>query len=127
MEQVQEQLHVEQRIPLAPYKVHRVSAERDKSERKRTPTYIVHHSYQCALIFCVVSESLGTSALDDYRHSQEKVHRLNPHVYVYNNDIIGAASYNIFVSDVVQICVTCSDHYAVWHFCCNHLWRCILL
>ncbi|KAK4547538.1 hypothetical protein LTR36_000495 [Oleoguttula mirabilis] len=52
--------------------------------------------YQLALIFCVVSESLGTAALSDYIDEQKFVHRLNPNAYVYNNDYVGAASYNIF-------------------------------
>lgn len=76
--------------------------------------------YQCALIFCVVSESLGTAALSgkhcsaaimravmiprswltnahpDYIDEQKHVHSLNPNAYVYNNDYVGAASYNIF-------------------------------
>lgn len=72
--------------------------------------------YQLALIFCVVSESLGTAALSgrfwrlstlhgkawvltdraDYIDEQDFVKRLDPNAYVYNNDYIGAASYNIF-------------------------------
>ncbi|KAF2209501.1 hypothetical protein CERZMDRAFT_46797 [Cercospora zeae-maydis SCOH1-5] len=52
--------------------------------------------YQCAMIFCVTSESLGTAALSDYIDSQNLVAQLDPRVYVFNNDYIGAASYNIF-------------------------------
>ncbi|KAI5361016.1 hypothetical protein Slin14017_G091910 [Septoria linicola] len=57
--------------------------------------------YQCALIFCVVSESLGTAALSDYVDSQKYVAQLDETVYVYNNDYIGAASYNIFAGVLV--------------------------
>ncbi|OJD32145.1 gpi ethanolamine phosphate transferase 2 [Diplodia corticola] len=53
--------------------------------------------YQCAMIFCVVSESLGTAALSDYVDQQSFVAKHNPDAYVFNNDYIGAASYNIFV------------------------------
>ncbi|KAL1634278.1 hypothetical protein SLS58_010720 [Diplodia intermedia] len=53
--------------------------------------------YQCAMIFCVVSESLGTAVLSDYIDQQRLVARQNPRAYVYNNDYVGAASYNIFV------------------------------
>jgi len=52
--------------------------------------------YQCALIFCVVSESLGTAALSDYIDAQNFVKGLDRRVYVYNNDYVGVASYNIF-------------------------------
>lgn len=33
----------------------------------------------------------------DYLHSQRRVKKLDANVYVYNNDYIGAASFNIFV------------------------------
>ncbi|KAI7482900.1 hypothetical protein KC351_g5457 [Hortaea werneckii] len=52
--------------------------------------------YQLALIFCVVSESLGTSALSNYVDEQKFVKSRNSNAYVYNNDYVGAASYNIF-------------------------------
>ncbi|EMC92835.1 hypothetical protein BAUCODRAFT_37746 [Baudoinia panamericana UAMH 10762] len=52
--------------------------------------------YQCALIFCVVSESLGTAALSDYIDQQRRIQTIDHRAYVYNNDYIGAASYNIF-------------------------------
>ncbi|KAK4619704.1 hypothetical protein CLAFUW4_11299 [Fulvia fulva] len=52
--------------------------------------------YQCALIFCVVSESLGTAALSDMLDAQDFVKGLDHNVYVYNNDYIGVASFNIF-------------------------------
>ncbi|KAF1986826.1 hypothetical protein K402DRAFT_404134 [Aulographum hederae CBS 113979] len=53
--------------------------------------------YQLAMIFCVVSESLGTAALSDYLDQQDDVARLNPNAEVHNNDFVGAFSYNIFV------------------------------
>ncbi|KAL0256883.1 hypothetical protein SLS55_007692 [Diplodia seriata] len=53
--------------------------------------------YQLAMIFCVVSESLGTAVLSDYIDQQRLVERRNPRASVYNNDYVGAASYNIFV------------------------------
>lgn len=52
--------------------------------------------YQCALIFCVLSESLGTAALSDYVDEQKYIRGLNSEAYEYNNDYIGIASYNIF-------------------------------
>ncbi|KAK0625627.1 hypothetical protein DIS24_g11058 [Lasiodiplodia hormozganensis] len=53
--------------------------------------------YQCAMIFCVISESLGTAVLSDYIDQQRLVAKLNHDAYVYNNDYVGAGSYNIFV------------------------------
>lgn len=52
--------------------------------------------YQLALIFCVFSESLGTAALSDYVDEQRHIQGLNGNAYEYNNDYIGAASYNIW-------------------------------
>ncbi|KAF2455873.1 hypothetical protein BDY21DRAFT_386767 [Lineolata rhizophorae] len=52
--------------------------------------------YQCAMILCVVSEALGTAALDDYRKQQNLVSSLNPSAHLHNNSFIGATSYNIF-------------------------------
>lgn len=51
--------------------------------------------YQCALIFCVVSESLGTAQLSDDIDAQKYVKNRSG-LYVYNNDYVGVASYNIF-------------------------------
>ncbi|GAB7349902.1 hypothetical protein MBLNU459_g0592t1 [Dothideomycetes sp. NU459] len=52
--------------------------------------------YQCALIFCVVSESLGTAALSDYV-DQQKFLKAHDHAALeYNNDYIAVASYNIW-------------------------------
>jgi len=53
--------------------------------------------YQLAMIFCVVSESLGTAALSDYIDQEDFVANLNPRAKVHNNNFIGIASYNIFV------------------------------
>lgn len=53
--------------------------------------------YQCAMIFLVVSESLGTAVLSDYLNQQEALQRQFPGIGVFNNDYIGIASYNIFV------------------------------
>jgi len=53
--------------------------------------------YQCAMICCVVSESLGTAALSDYVDQQDFVERYDGRARVHNNDFVGAASYNIFV------------------------------
>lgn len=52
--------------------------------------------YQLAMIFCVVSESLGTAALSDYVDQQKLLKQLDSNALEYNNDFIGAASYNIF-------------------------------
>jgi hypothetical protein len=77
--------------------------------------------YQLAMIFCVVSESLGTAALSgmfshcclhlhpmsytsanansgkDYVDQQEYIEKYHPGATVHNNDYVGIASYNIFV------------------------------
>ncbi|KAF2139511.1 uncharacterized protein K452DRAFT_327983 [Aplosporella prunicola CBS 121167] len=54
--------------------------------------------YQLAMIFCVVSESLGTAVLSDYRDQQSYIeNKTGLNASVYNNDYIGAGSYNIFV------------------------------
>lgn len=53
--------------------------------------------YQIAMIFCVVSESLGTAALSDYVDQQDFVEKHSRGASVHNDDFIGAASYNIFV------------------------------
>ncbi|KAK5733643.1 hypothetical protein LTR17_009496 [Elasticomyces elasticus] len=52
--------------------------------------------YQCALIFCVVSESLGTAVLSDYIQMERKIQTIDHTAHVYNNDYVGAGSYNIF-------------------------------
>lgn len=73
--------------------------------------------YQCAMIFCVISESLGTAVLSggltsalfalktlltprccaDYTSGQRHIQGItNQKYYVSNNDYVGAASYNIF-------------------------------
>ena len=48
------------------------------------------------MIFCVVSESLGTAALSDYLKQQDYVQSQHPAGAEYNNDYIGIASFNIF-------------------------------
>ncbi|GIJ90842.1 hypothetical protein Asppvi_009806 [Aspergillus pseudoviridinutans] len=53
--------------------------------------------YQMAMIFCVISESVGTAALSDYLDQQDDIQKQHPETKVHNNDFIGAASYNIFV------------------------------
>lgn len=53
--------------------------------------------YQCAMIFLVISESLGTAVLSDYLDQQNALQRQFPGINVYNNDYIGIASFNIFV------------------------------
>ncbi|PWY72278.1 hypothetical protein BO70DRAFT_381819 [Aspergillus heteromorphus CBS 117.55] len=52
--------------------------------------------YQLAMILCVCSESTGTAALSDYVDQQTEIESQHPGIYVWNNDFIGAASYNIF-------------------------------
>lgn len=52
--------------------------------------------YQLAMIFCVVSESLGTDALSRYVSQQKYVHSHGAPGKEYNNDYVGVASYNIF-------------------------------
>ncbi|KAL1303357.1 hypothetical protein AAFC00_006754 [Neodothiora populina] len=52
--------------------------------------------YQCALIFCVISESLGTDCLSDYVDQQEFIAKLNNNALEYNDNYVGIASYNIF-------------------------------
>ncbi|KAG9676252.1 hypothetical protein KCU99_g4154, partial [Aureobasidium melanogenum] len=53
--------------------------------------------YQLAMIFCVVSESLGTDALSRFVSQQKWIERHGgPNANEYNNDYVGVASYNIF-------------------------------
>ncbi|KAA6411944.1 MAG: GPI ethanolamine phosphate transferase 2 [Lasallia pustulata] len=53
--------------------------------------------YQCAMILCVCSESVGTAALSDYVDQQSFIESLDGNAAVHNDDIVGIASYNIFV------------------------------
>ncbi|RVX71925.1 hypothetical protein B0A52_04324 [Exophiala mesophila] len=57
--------------------------------------------YQIAMLFCVVSESVGTAALSDYVDQQSEIERLHSSARVHNNDFVGIASYNIFVGVAV--------------------------
>lgn len=53
--------------------------------------------YQLAMIFLIVSESLGTAVLSDYIDQQNTLQHRFPGITVFNNDFVGIASYNIFV------------------------------
>ncbi|KAF3911323.1 hypothetical protein ABW21_db0205245 [Orbilia brochopaga] len=53
--------------------------------------------YQMAMIFMVVSESLGTAALSDYVDQQDYLEKFYPGSHIHNNDIVGIASFNIFI------------------------------
>ncbi|KAI9797252.1 MAG: hypothetical protein M1833_005548 [Piccolia ochrophora] len=53
--------------------------------------------YQCAMILCVCSESVGTAALSEYVDQQNAIENANSSAGVYNNDFVGIASFNIFV------------------------------
>jgi hypothetical protein len=57
--------------------------------------------YQIAMIFCVVSESLGTAVLSDYTDEQRNLQGRFPDIYIFNNDYVGIASYNIFVGVMI--------------------------
>lgn len=75
--------------------------------------------YQIAMIFCVVSESVGTAALSgtytisrftddgidiaspDYVKQQSRIESLHSSASVHNDDFVGIASYNIFVGIAV--------------------------
>jgi len=58
--------------------------------------------YQIAMIFCVISESVGTAALTNYVDQQDDVYKLSGgRATVHNDDYIGIASYNIFVGIAV--------------------------
>jgi len=57
--------------------------------------------YQIAMIFCVVSESVGTAALSDYVKQQSRIESLHSSAKVHNDDFVGIASYNIFVGIAV--------------------------
>lgn len=52
--------------------------------------------YQGAMIFCVISESLGTDTLSKYKKEQQQIQRAFPNANISNNDIIGSFAYNIF-------------------------------
>lgn len=53
--------------------------------------------YQLAMILCIISESVGTAALDDYIRQQRFIERLDRRAAVHNNGYVGVASFNIFV------------------------------
>ncbi|KAK6530983.1 hypothetical protein TWF281_007811 [Arthrobotrys megalospora] len=53
--------------------------------------------YQLAMISMVCSESVGTATLSAYVHQQSHLEGVYPGSHVHNNDIVGIASYNIFV------------------------------
>lgn len=53
--------------------------------------------YQCAMIFLVISESLGTAVLSDYVDQQNYLQKRFPGIDVWNDDYVGIASFNIFV------------------------------
>ena len=74
--------------------------------------------YQCAMILCVCSESVGTAALSgiyqlsmsmmnsysflpDYVKQQNQIEKLHDSAHVHNDDFVGIASYNIFVGIAV--------------------------
>ncbi|KAI1630206.1 hypothetical protein EDD37DRAFT_86901 [Exophiala viscosa] len=57
--------------------------------------------YQIAMIFCVVSESVGTAAMSDYVKQQSRIESLHSSAAVHNDDFVGIASYNIFVGIAV--------------------------
>ncbi|PLB53970.1 hypothetical protein P170DRAFT_372592 [Aspergillus steynii IBT 23096] len=71
-----------------------------KSSWMFTPSYHLRRTkmivYQLAMICCVCSESTGTAALSDYVDQQSDIQGKHPGIYVWNNDFIGAASYNIW-------------------------------
>ena len=76
-------------VPLADHTRHR-----NTDYHLRRSKFIV---YQLAMIFCVVSESLGTAALSDYVDQQKYVQSQHPGTGAeYNDDYIGIGSYNIF-------------------------------
>ncbi|KAL8824876.1 MAG: hypothetical protein Q9170_008013, partial [Blastenia crenularia] len=58
--------------------------------------------YQLAMISCVCSESVGTAVLSDYVDQQDFIEKHSQTATVYNDDFIGAASYNIFVGVVIS-------------------------
>lgn len=53
--------------------------------------------YQLAMVFCVISESVGTAALSNYRDQAKDIEKLGlPGGTEWSGDYIGVASYNIF-------------------------------
>jgi len=70
----------------------------DKQYHLRTTKMIV---YQIAMIFMVVSESVGTAALSDYVDQQDGISTRNGGLVVENNNIVGTFSFNIFVGIAV--------------------------
>ncbi|CAG8973920.1 hypothetical protein HYALB_00003698 [Hymenoscyphus albidus] len=77
-----------------------------KSSNMFTPAYHLRRTkmivYQIAMIFMVVSESVGTAALSDYVDQQDGIsERSRGRAMVHNNDIVGVFSYNIFVGIAV--------------------------
>ncbi|CAG8956397.1 hypothetical protein HYFRA_00003780 [Hymenoscyphus fraxineus] len=77
-----------------------------KSSNMFTPEYHLRRTkmivYQIAMIFMVVSESVGTAALSDYVDQQDGIsERSRGRAMVHNNDIVGVFSYNIFIGIAV--------------------------
>ncbi|KFY05074.1 hypothetical protein O988_00290 [Pseudogymnoascus sp. VKM F-3808] len=67
----------------------------------RTTKMIV---YQAAMIFCVISESVGTAMLSDYVDQQDGIStRSQGKAQVQNDDIVGIASFNILVGIAVAV------------------------
>lgn len=59
--------------------------------------------YQLAMMCCVCSESVGTAAIADYIQQQSFIQKLSPtdRANVHNDDVVGAASFNIFAGIAV--------------------------
>ncbi|KAK6337316.1 hypothetical protein TWF730_002721 [Orbilia blumenaviensis] len=57
--------------------------------------------YQLAMIVMVCSESVGTATLSAYINQQAHLENAYPGSHIHNNDIVGIASYNIFVGVAV--------------------------
>lgn len=51
--------------------------------------------YQIAMLFCVISESIGTAALSHYVDQQDEIERLHSSAKVHNNDFVGIASFSM--------------------------------
>jgi len=85
--------------------LHEMQWSKFKSSNMFTRMYHLRRTkmivYQCAMILCVVSESVGTAALSEYVNQQSFIESLNNLATVYNDDYVGIASYNIFVGIAV--------------------------
>lgn len=99
MGQVQEQLHVEHRIPPPPNKVHRIPNRHDllRGERESRHRRLIRYLGPRTPLQKEAPHLTRFFLSVDYIDQQSYVSVKQPTASIYNNDFVGVASYNIFV------------------------------